>query len=515
MYRIHEIKLELCQQKSMLPNKILKKLNLNPSIYQIKEYRIAKESIDARDKKNIKLVYSLDFQIIPEVILKAPKGVKLEKAPDLNYYFPQKTFSKKNSPIIAGFGPCGMFTALILSEVGLNPIVIERGRPIEERICDVKEFWSKGKLNEESNVQFGEGGAGTFSDGKLTTGIRDSRIRKVLEEFVNAGANNEILYKQKPHIGTDVLRDIVVNIRKKIINNGGQIRFNSKLTNLFVENGKLVGIEINDEEKLYTEDLVLSIGHSARDTFRMLEKTGVNMEAKQFSMGVRIEHLQKLINLAQYGDEDNEVLGAADYKLSYHCKNGRGVYTFCMCPGGEVIIASSQKDTVVTNGMSYSQRNGEYANSGLLVDVKISDFESEEPLAGVKFQEKYEKLAFINGGGNYMAPKATWGDFCGKNQKSQSIRNSLPDFVTEAIIEAMPNLGKKLKGFDSREAIMTGVEARSSSPIRILRDNSYNSNIQGLYPAGEGAGYAGGIVSAAVDGIKIAEKIIEGEGNRK
>lgn len=500
MYRISQIKLNLGEDIATLPDKIMKKIG--NSAGAITDYQIVKESVDARDKGDIKLVYTVDFNLSGD-----GSKLNLELAPNTEYpYVATGNQHLKNSPIIVGFGPCGMFAALILSQMGYKPIVIERGNAVETRVQDVEQFWQNGILNTESNVQFGEGGAGTFSDGKLTTQIKDHRIHKVLKELVAAGGGEEILYKQKPHIGTDVLRTVVTQIRKKIIENGGEIRFASKLTNIKFTNDAVAGIEVNGQEWIETENLILAIGHSARDTFRLLHELGVEMVQKPFSIGVRIEHLQEQINKAQYGKAYDK-LGAADYKLSHRCENGRGVYTFCMCPGGEVIVASSQEGRVVTNGMSYHARDGKYANSALLVDVKTEDFTSTHPLAGVEFQEKYERKAFEEGGGNYKAPKALWRDFLKKTEAGKHVRNSLPDFAVEAILEAMPMLGRKLRGFDSEAAILTAVEARSSSPVRIIRDEQMQSKQKGIYPAGEGAGYAGGITSAAVDGIKIAEQI--------
>jgi uncharacterized FAD-dependent dehydrogenase len=501
MYRITQIKLNLGENTTVLPQRILKKIGSEAG--EITEYKIVKESIDARDKGDIKLVYSVDFDISGDA-----SKLKLDLAPDTEYkYVESGSQTLKNRPVIVGFGPCGMFAALILSERGYKPLIIERGNPVEERVLDVKRFWKERIFNEESNVQFGEGGAGTFSDGKLTTQIKDIRIHKVLDELVTAGGGEDILYKQKPHIGTDVLRNVVVSIRNKVIANGGEIRFASKLTNVKIVNGSVAAVEINENEIIETENLIMAIGHSARDTFRLLNGLGVEMEQKPFSIGVRIEHTQETINKAQYGKSYNK-MGAADYKLAHRCKNGRGVYTFCMCPGGEVIVASSQKGMVVTNGMSYHAREGKRANSGLLVDVRTEDFGSDHPLAGVEFQEKYERKAFEEGGGDYKAPKALWKDFVKQTFDGKRVRNCLPEFAVEALLEAMPYLGRKLRGFDSEYAILTAVESRSSSPVRIIRDDGLQSNYRGLYPAGEGAGYAGGITSAAVDGIKIAEQIV-------
>ena len=503
MYRIHEIKLGLEEDKNTIPEKIKKKLGIQSEIFN---YKIVKESIDARDKGDIKYIYTVDFET-------DATDLELPKAPDVSYQYPICGTEKLNErPIIAGFGPCGMFAALLLSEMGYAPIVLERGKPVEERVKDVEHFWNDGILNEESNVQFGEGGAGTFSDGKLTTGIKDKRIRKVLEELVLAGANEDIIYKQKPHIGTDVLRDVVKNIRKKIIANGGEILFNTRLEGIITSEGKLSGVSINGrgtKQQLPAKNLVLAIGHSARDTIRVLNKGGLLMSQKQFSVGARIEHTQELINAAQYGKNANKNLPPAEYKLAHRLENGRGVYTFCMCPGGEIIVASSQAGGVVTNGMSNSTRSGKYANSAVLVDVRTSDFESEDPLAGILFQEKYEKLAYENAGKKYKAPMATLKEFETNGKEALSVINSLPDFVTEGIKEAMPQFARKLRNFDDPDAKIYAIESRSSSPVRIDRDENFESNIVGIYPGGEGAGYAGGIMSAAVDGIKIAEGIIK------
>lgn len=506
-YRINQIKLNTGQDHGDLAAAIRKKLKR--SALEIKDMEIIRESVDARRKPDIKLVYTVDFS--------CREKLPLKKARRENYDDLKRSVGRSKGgmrPVVAGFGPCGMFAALILAEAGMEPIVIERGQSVDRRVEAVSKFWSEGILDTESNVQFGEGGAGTFSDGKLTTGIKDIRISKVLREFVEAGADESILYRHKPHIGTDRLRSIVKNIRKKIESLGGSVYFDTKLEGIVTGDecaGRcLRAVKTVDRSGrrsiIETDSLVLAIGHSARDTFEMVYEEGLELQQKPFSIGVRIEHPQKLINRSQYGTEEPAAgLGAADYKLNHRCENGRGVYTFCMCPGGYVINAASEEGTAVTNGMSNSGRDGEYANSGLLVDVRTSDFPSKHPLAGIEFQRKYERLAYENGGG--MLPKTDYGHF--RREPGDAVRKSLPDFASEAIIEAMPFLGRRLKGFDSDDAVMTAVETRSSSPVRIIRDEKHQACIAGIYPAGEGPGYAGGIMSAAVDGIKTAEKIMD------
>jgi len=509
MYRVGGIKLSVSEDKSIIPLKIKRKLGLRADI---KSYRIVKESVDARDKKDIKYVYTVDFEIEGDF-------PGLVTAPEETYIYPKPgKKAMKTRPVIAGFGPCGMFAALILSESGYEPVVLERGKKVEERVKDVDRLRNDGVLDNESNVQFGEGGAGTFSDGKLTTGIRDIRVGKVLLELVSAGACEDILYKQKPHIGTDRLREVVKNIRAKIIKNGGDIYFGTRLNGVEVTQNRLSAVNICNKEGMrtvVTENLILAAGHSARDTARMLFNSGVVMEQKPFSIGIRIEHPQELINEAQYGKGYAAGLPPAEYKLAHRAHNGRGVYTFCMCPGGEVIVASSQEGCVVTNGMSYHARNGRFANSALLVDVLTSDFGSESSLAGIAFQEKYEMLAFKMAGEKYRAPETTWKEFALGTESAAPVTGSLPLFAVSAIKEAMPHFARKIAGFDSPEAAVYAVESRSSSPVRVLRDEGFQSSIAGIYPGGEGAGYAGGIISAAVDGIKIAEEIIKKYAGRK
>ncbi len=490
---------------------------------EIRNMEIIRESVDARKKPDVKLVYTVDFDCdgrLPFDVAKREEYIVPALASE-----PDDSWSR---PVVVGFGPCGIFAALIMAEAGLRPIVIERGKAANERVADVERFWTEAKATRdaapdpESNVQFGEGGAGTFSDGKLTTGIKDIRIRKVLEEFVAAGADPAILYKNRPHIGTDKLREIIPEIRRKIERLDGEVRFSTRLDDFVFEDGYLRAVKVSGpsgEETIETDIAVLAIGHSARDTFELLRDRGFRMEQKPFSIGVRIEHPQEMINKSQYGDPElAEILGPADYKLSHRCGEegpaaGRGVYTFCMCPGGQVVNASTEAGTSVTNGMSDSGRSGEYANSGLLVDVRTDDFPGDDPLAGVEFQKKYEQIAWENRNDAGMA-RSTYGQFkaaasSGRDADGDPVKNSIPAFASEAILEAMPVFGRKIKGFDRDDARLTAVESRSSSPVRVLRDgNMEAAGFRGVIPAGEGLGYAGGIMSAAVDGIRAAEKII-------
>jgi len=522
MIRIPEIRLSLEQNESLLKKEIARKLHIpEESVYS---YKIFRKSIDARKKNDIQFVYAIDVEVnYEDNLLKryAKKGIV--KSPELKYEFEKVAPQKFTRPIIVGLGPAGLFAGLSLAQMGFRPIILERGKSVDERAIDVDLFWNTGKLNTESNVQFGEGGAGTFSDGKLTTLIKDPRSRKVLEGFVAAGAPEEILYINKPHIGTDILRGVVKNIRDTIISLGGEVRFNSKVTDVLIEDNKITGVKINDEEILNSDKVILALGHSARDTFHMLYDNGLDIKQKGFSIGVRIEHPQSLINENQYGNFANhEKLGAADYKLSGHFDSGRSAYTFCMCPGGMVVAAASEENMVVTNGMSEHARDKENANSALLVGVTPEDYGSDHPLAGIEFQRKWERLAYTAGGSNYKAPSQRVGDFLeGISSKEHGetnptytpgvnmtdLKQCLPDYVTDTLKEALILFDKKIKGFANPDAIMTGVETRSSSPIRIQRDENLQSNIRGIYPIGEGAGYAGGIISAAVDGIRAAEEV--------
>ena len=491
---------------------------------------IVRRSIDARRKHRIIAVYTVDVQLKNEEALlqKFSDDPHITAITSQPYCLPTSHSAPSTlQPIVVGTGPCGLFAGLLLAQTGYRPLLIERGKSVSERIQDVHVFWQGGPLNANSNVQFGEGGAGTFSDGKLVTQIKNqgNRIRKVLEELVQAGAPKEILYAAKPHVGTDVLVRVVRRLRKTILALGGEIRFQSQLTHIHQERGHVTAIKINHQETLETRHLVLALGHSARDTFDMLNQSGVPMEAKPFSMGVRIEHPQALIDTAQYGQyAGHPALGAADYKLVHHSRQGRSAYTFCMCPGGEVIASASEPEQVVTNGMSHHARNGRNANSALLVGVRPSDFGGDDPLAGVTFQRHWEHRAFVSAGADYRAPVQRVDDFLAGRPTQQlgevqpsyrpgvtcgDLTDCLPAFVTDTLREALPRLDQKLKGFARADAVLTGVETRSSSPLRMLRDDAFQSvGLRGLYPAGEGAGYAGGIVSAAVDGLKVAEAII-------
>lgn len=484
-------------------------------VNHIGEFSEVKLSVDARDKKDVFYVGTFDVSVKDEKRYYGRKNV--QKCEKYEYEYPNP-WRGEHRPIVVGAGPAGLFAALTLAYRGAKPIVIERGESVENRVNTVKKFWQTGELNPESNVQFGEGGAGTFSDGKLNTGTHDTRQRKVLEEMVEAGAPKEILYRAKPHVGTDELRGMVKQIRKKIISMGGEFVFNCRMDDIIIRNNQVTGIRTTRGD-FETKTLILAIGHSARDTFELINKLNIPMERKPFSVGVRIEHLREDIDRAQYGDFA-PLMGAADYKCNIKASSGRGVYTFCMCPGGYVVPSASEAEGVVTNGMSNFARDGVNSNSALLVSVYPDDFGSDDVLAGMRFQRKLEKSAFYQAGGDYKAPCQRVGDFmagkrCGEFKKIQptyeigvtpsDLNRLLPSFVSEGLKEAIEGFGRKIKGFDNPDAILTGVETRSSSPVRILRNELFSSYIIGLYPAGEGAGYAGGIMSAAVDGIKVGE----------
>ena len=527
MLRLTELKLPLDHPADALRAAILARLELADD--DLVGFSIFKRSHDARKKHALLLVYAVDVEVRDEAaLLKTFRNDRhLAPTPDMAYKFvghaPEHLTER---PLVVGFGPCGIFAALVLAQMGFRPIVLERGRAVRERTQDTWGLWRKHVLNPESNVQFGEGGAGTFSDGKLYSQIKDPRHlgRKVLTEFVKAGAPEEILYVSKPHIGTFRLVGMVETMRHEIEALGGEIRFQQRVTDVLIENGRIEGVTLAGGETLRSHHVVLALGHSARDTFEMLHARGVTMEAKPFSIGFRIEHPQSLIDQARLGpNAGNPLLGAADYKLVHHARNGRAVYSFCMCPGGTVVAAASEPGRVVTNGMSQYSRNERNANAGIVVGITPEDFPSKDPLAGIELQRKLEARAFELGGGNYEAPGQLVGDFLAGRASTQlgsvepsykpgvhltDLASSLPDYAIEAIREALPAFDQQIKGFSMKDAVLTGVETRTSSPVRITRGDDFQSlNVKGLYPAGEGAGYAGGILSAGVDGIKVAEAV--------
>ncbi len=516
--RLNGINLPIKHDEKIILKAICKKSFLKPT--DITEWTLVKKSIDARKKHDIKYVISADITVNDNVTVKGADEVKT-----LDYHI--KTLKKPQiPPVIIGFGPAGMFCALILARAGLCPIVIERGSAVETRQKQVENFWTNRILNTESNVQFGEGGAGTFSDGKLNTGIKDKRIKKVLSEFVDAGAPEEILWEAKPHVGTDKLPTVVKNIRETIINLGGKVMFDTKMTDINIENDKIksiTAVSSNGEITLDCNELILAIGHSSRDTFKMLTNKKIAMEQKPFAVGLRIEHKAEMINKSQYGDFHDK-LPTADYKLAMHLSNGKGVYTFCMCPGGYVVASSSEENSVVVNGMSEFARDGENSNSAVLVGVDSKDF-GDDILDGMRFQEKLEKQAFVLGGSNYNAPCQRFEDFLAKKPSKThgdispsykpdvsycDLNKLFPESISSSIAMGITEANRKLNGFSNPDSLLTGVESRSSCPVRIIRNTTLESlNITGIYPIGEGAGYAGGITSAAVDGIKCAEFVID------
>lgn len=554
MLRVNQVKVPVSHTEEQLKKKTAEMLRVIPA--DIRELKIIRQSIDARRKPDIFYSYSVDVSVRgEEKILRrfANKSSQVSRTEEEKYVFPKPGNRKREGAVvIAGMGPAGLFCAYFLALHGYRPIVLERGRRVEERIADVEKFWETGVLNPVSNVQFGEGGAGTFSDGKLNTLVKDKggRNRVVLETFVRFGAKPEICYEAKPHIGTDVLSGVVRNMREEIIRLGGEVRFESCVTGLSVEKGRIKGVVINNMEKLPCAQLVLAIGHSARDTFSMLYEKKLSMEAKAFAVGFRVAHPQSMINISQYGRERFEGLGAAPYKVAAQAENGRSVYSFCMCPGGYVVNASSEEGRTAVNGMSYSGRDGKNANSAIIVSVTPKDFGSEHPLAGIEFQRKLEEKAYQAGGGKI--PVQRYGDFreivsgnrrdsrsgqeteqtTGKVQENRWIEQEVAENTeklqpqckgeyawadlsgilsqecNQAFVDGMTSFGHQIKGFDREDAILLGVESRTSSPVRILRDGaSLQADIEGIYPCGEGAGYAGGITSAAMDGIRVAESI--------
>ena len=533
MIRLSELKLPLDHPEHALQELIVRTLDLSPA--DIQSHTIYKRSYDAR-KQKLLLVYIVDVelgnpQLEAKLLAKFATNSHIRPAPDMAYHLiTQVKEAPAIRPVVIGFGPCGIFAAMMLAQMGFKPIVIERGKPVRERTKDTWGLWRKRVLHTESNVQFGEGGAGTFSDGKLWSQIKDPRFlgRKVMTEFVKAGAPEEILLVSKPHIGTFRLVKVVENMREQIIAMGGEIRFQQRVSDFLIEEGHIRGLTIenlqdNSHYELRADHVVLALGHSSRDTFAKLYERGVYMEAKPFSVGFRIEHPQGLIDRARLGQHaGHPLLGAADYKLVHHAANGRSVYSFCMCPGGTVVAATSEENRVVTNGMSQYSRNERNANAGIVVGISPADYPGS-PLAGIDFQRQLESNAFTLGGSNYEAPGQLVGDFIAGKPSTElgsvepsykpgvhltDLATALPEYAITAMREAMPAFGKKIKGFDMHDAVLTGVETRTSSPLRITRGDDFQSlNVKGLYPAGEGASYAGGILSAGVDGIEVAEAV--------
>lgn len=517
-YVINQIRMNIDDSTS-LEEEVAKRAGVHSK--EIQTIKIIKESIDARHKNKIELIYNVEFLLDGEL-----KGnyQKSEDLPENEYVFEKGLFTLNSRPVIIGTGPAGLFAGLFLARNGFNPILLERGTDVDSRTASISSFWDKGEFSANTNVQFGEGGAGTFSDGKLTTRINDKRAGLIVDELIKAGAPSDIAYKAKPHIGTDILRDVIKGIRNQILESGGEVLFNSKVDEIVLDSSSCIKAVKANGAVFDAQVAVLAIGHSARDTYEMLFSKGIKMTAKPFSIGARIEHPQELIDFAQYGKyAGHPKLGRAEYQLAY--KNGdRAAYTFCMCPGGFVVAAASEEGRVVTNGMSYHAREGKNANSAFVVSVGPTDFGSSHPLAGIEFQRHWEETAFREGGMKYYAPIQTLADFVdSKVSKTigsvnptykpgtelRDLNNCLPKFVTEMMKSAVKEFDKKINGFAMKDALLTGIETRTSAPVRIHRNETYQAEgITGLYPAGEGAGYAGGIVSAAVDGLRVAEAIM-------
>jgi hypothetical protein len=526
MIRITELRLAIDHAPEALELAIVRFLKIAPK--DLISFEVFKRSYDARKNVALAFIYTVDVSVKDEaqVLTHFAGNIHVRPSPDTRYHFIAKAPQKiQQRPVVIGFGPCGIFAALLLAQMGFKPIVLERGKAVRERTQDTWGLWRKNTLNPESNVQFGEGGAGTFSDGKLWSQVKDPKFygRKVLHEFVKAGAPEEILYVAKPHIGTFRLVGVVEKMRQEIIALGGEIRFSQKVTGFDIEDQQIRGVQLENGERIVADQVILALGHSARDTFQALHDAGVYLEAKPFSIGFRIEHPQSMIDRARLGPHaGNPLIGAADYKLVHHAKNGRSVYSFCMCPGGTVVAATSEPNRVVTNGMSQYSRNERNANAGIVVGITPDDYPGG-PMAGIEFQRAIESKAFELGGKNYEAPGQLVGDFLAQRPSTDfgsvlpsykpgvhltDLASSLPDYAIEAIREAIPAFEKQIPGFSMKDAVLTGVETRTSSPLRITRGANYQSlNIKGLYPAGEGAGYAGGIMSAGIDGIKVAEAL--------
>ncbi|ROV58476.1 NAD(P)/FAD-dependent oxidoreductase [Vibrio ponticus] len=528
MIRLNEIKLPLDHEEGALLDAISEKLGINAE--QVISFNVFRRGYDARKKTNIHLIYTLDVIVEGDenaLLEKFTKDPHVRQTPDMEYKFVAKAPENLTErPVVIGFGPCGLFAGLVLAQMGFNPIIVERGKEVRERTKDTFGFWRKRTLNPESNVQFGEGGAGTFSDGKLYSQVKDPNFygRKVITEFVAAGAPEEILYVSKPHIGTFKLVTMIEKMRAKILELGGEIHFSTRVDDIHMDGEQITGVTLSNGEEIKSRHVVLAVGHSARDTFEMLNERGVYMEAKPFSVGFRIEHKQSMIDEARFGpNAGHPLLGAADYKLVHHCKNGRTVYSFCMCPGGTVVAATSEEGRVVTNGMSQYSRAERNANSAIVVGISPEVDYPGDPLAGIRFQRELESNAYLLGGENYDAPAQKIGDFLkGRDPsaigdvepsftpgiKLTDLSKALPPFAIEAIREAIPAFDRKIKGFASEDGLLTGVETRTSSPVCIKRGKDFQSvNLKGFFPAGEGAGYAGGILSAGIDGIKVAEAV--------
>ena len=522
MLRVQQLKLPVSHTREELEKKLRKTLKLSKE--ELLSWNIRRQSLDARKKPELFFVYTVDVSVKQEKqVMKRVHSKNIMSTTEKKFsYLHMEQNLNAPRPVIVGSGPAGLFWAYYLVKAGMKPLVLERGEDVDDRLKTVERFWSTGELNPESNVQFGEGGAGTFSDGKLNTLVKDpvGRNQEVLKIFVEAGAPEEILYQQKPHLGTDALIGLVKNIRRFIEEAGGEVRFSSKVTDLEIRDNALTAVIVNDSEKIETNTVVLAVGHSARDTFSMLKEKGLSMEAKSFAVGLRAEHPQTLINQYQYGQECREDLGAAAYKVTHRGKNGRGVYSFCMCPGGYVVNASSEPGRLAVNGMSYQKRDSQNANSALIVSVTPDDFPEDGVLAGVEFQRKLEEVAFALGKGKI--PVQRYADFCLNKETKEfgavkpcmkggytmaNVRTLLPETLNETLIEGIESFNRMIPGFSQPDMLLSGIESRTSSPVRIVRNEQFQSSTAGIYPCGEGAGYAGGITSAAMDGLRVGEAI--------
>ena len=522
MIQMSNIRLPLDADREALEKRAAKLLHI--SRRDVEQVQIVRQSIDARRKQDLRMVYTLNLRLRDEEAALRRSEVPVKRLDRQPYRFPEHAPWAGRRPVVVGMGPAGLFAALHLARSGIPCLVVERGRPVEQRTADVERFWATGVLDTRSNVQFGEGGADTFSDGKLNTGTHDPRITAVLEDFVAFGAPADVAWSFRPHVGTDVLRQVVANIRRTLLELGCEIRFETCLTGLETQGGRLTAVELTTDrgrERVETEHLILAPGHSARDTFAMLLSSGVAMERKPFAVGVRIEHHQQAISMAQYGPAWDR-LPPSDYHLSCHLPGGRSAFSFCVCPGGTVVASASEQGRLVTNGMSCRARDGENINGGFLVGVEPADYPGTDPLSGVRFQEHWEALAYALGGGGFRAPAQLVGDFLAARPSAAggavaptyrpgvtwtAVDGCLPGFVSDTLRAALPVLDRKVRGFAHPEAVLTGIESRSSSPVRVLRDEAYQANIRGIFPCGEGCGFAGGIVSAAVDGIRVAEAV--------